>query len=178
MSRVPCKGTRRRIRRLIGRSLWSFPRPHGFSKCKAPCPPHGAFFSCQSELRMALDRSFERRGIEDVPTIHLGPKAAAMERKQPGSSDRGDINREIARHNSRRRKIRQLRAEARRMMQRQTQAPAPRGGEIQTPIAREIFSRPKSPLRPARCRSAPATPAIVDARQRPRTRAVVSSLHF
>jgi hypothetical protein len=39
-------------------------------------------------LNIRVDhRSFERRGIEDVPTIHLGPKAAAMERRQPGSSE-------------------------------------------------------------------------------------------
>jgi hypothetical protein len=38
-----------------------------------------------------------RRSIEDVSTIHLGPKAAAMERRQPGSSDRGNINRGIER---------------------------------------------------------------------------------
>jgi hypothetical protein len=55
-----------------------------------------------------------------------GPKASAMERRQPGSSDRGDINREIARHNAHRRKVRQLRAKWRRLMQRQ----APRAREF------------------------------------------------
>jgi hypothetical protein len=64
-------------------------------------------------------RSHDRRGIEDVPGIHLGPTATGMERRQPGSSDRGDTNRAIAEHNARRRKLRQLRAEARRLMQRQ-----------------------------------------------------------
>jgi ATP-dependent exoDNAse (exonuclease V) alpha subunit len=62
-------------------------------------------------------RSFERRGIEDVPTIHMGPKASAMERRQPGSSDRGDINRGIERHNAHRRKLRQLRPEGRRLLE-------------------------------------------------------------
>jgi len=39
----------------------------------------------------------------DVPTIHLGPKASALEHKQPGSSDRGGVNREIERDNAHRR---------------------------------------------------------------------------
>lgn len=90
-------------------------------------------------------RSFERRGIEDVPTIHLGPKASAMERRQLGSSDRGDINRGIELHNAHRRKLRQLRAAGRRMMQRQAQ-PSPRGGEIRAPVtprAPEFLVRPE-----------------------------------
>jgi hypothetical protein len=71
-------------------------------------------------LNVRVDhRSFERRGIEDVPTIHLGSKASAMERWQSGSSDRGDINREIERRNAHRRLMRTLRAEGRRLMQRQ-----------------------------------------------------------
>jgi hypothetical protein len=66
-------------------------------------------------LNVRVDhRSFERRGIEDVPTIHLGPKASAMERRQPVLSDCGDNNREIACHSAHRRKLRQLRAEGRR----------------------------------------------------------------
>jgi hypothetical protein len=64
-------------------------------------------------------RSHERRGVEDVPGIHLGPIAAGIERRQPGSSERGEFNRAIAEHNARRRRLRQLRAEARRLMQRQ-----------------------------------------------------------
>jgi MobA/MobL family len=62
-------------------------------------------------------RSHEERGIRDAPTIHLGPKATGMERKQPGSSDRGDINREIERLNAYRRKMRQARAAARHQAQ-------------------------------------------------------------
>ncbi|MBV8844134.1 MAG: MobA/MobL family protein [Bryobacterales bacterium] len=74
----------------------------------------------EAGLNIRVDhRSHERRGIEDVPQIHLGPAAAGMERRQPGSSGRGDINRAIAEHNDRRRKLRQLRAEARRLTQRQ-----------------------------------------------------------
>jgi MobA/MobL family protein len=43
-------------------------------------------------------RSHKDRDIEDVPTIHLGPKATAMERRgEP--SERGDFNRAIIRHN-------------------------------------------------------------------------------
>jgi MobA/MobL family len=52
-------------------------------------------------------RSFEDRGIKDVPTIHLGPKATAMERSGK-PSDRGEINREITRHNA---ELRRLEAE-------------------------------------------------------------------
>ena len=43
-------------------------------------------------------RSFEERGIERAPTTHLGPKAAAMERRGV-ESDRGDVNRETADRN-------------------------------------------------------------------------------
>jgi hypothetical protein len=63
-------------------------------------------------------RSFERRGIEDVPGIHLGAQASAMERRRLGSSERGAFDRAIAEHNAHRRKLRQLRAEARRLTQR------------------------------------------------------------
>jgi len=71
-------------------------------------------------LALRVDhRSFERRGIEDVPGIHLGAQASAMERRQPGSSERGACNRAIAEHNARRRRLRQLRAEARRLTQHQ-----------------------------------------------------------
>ena len=39
--------------------------------------------------------SFEARGIDRVPTEHLGPSASEMERRHPGSSDRGERNRDI-----------------------------------------------------------------------------------
>lgn len=55
-------------------------------------------------------RSFEDRGIRDVPTIHLGPKAAAMERAGR-ASDRGDINRIIEFGNA---EMRRLEAEKQR----------------------------------------------------------------
>jgi ATP-dependent exoDNAse (exonuclease V) alpha subunit len=40
-------------------------------------------------------RSYERQGIEQIPTIHMGVVAAQMERKGI-ATERGDINREIA----------------------------------------------------------------------------------
>jgi ATP-dependent exoDNAse (exonuclease V) alpha subunit len=111
-------------------------------------------------LKVRVDhRSFDRRGIEDVPGIHLGPKASAMERRQPGSSDRGDINRGIELHNAHRRKLRQLRAEGRRLMQRQAQASAPRGGEIQ-------IARPPAALRAREF--SPRPEIAVEARQAPK----------
>jgi hypothetical protein len=90
-------------------------------------------------------RSHDRRGIEDVPGIHLGPTAAGMERRQPGSSDRGDINRAIAEHNVRRRKLRQLRAEARRLTQRQarTTGSASRDFSLVAKTAQEAVQRRK-----------------------------------
>ncbi|MBV8397895.1 MAG: MobA/MobL family protein, partial [Acetobacteraceae bacterium] len=45
-------------------------------------------------------RSHADRGIEQEPTKHLGPAAAGMERREPGSSDRGDINRDIEDRNA------------------------------------------------------------------------------
>ena len=44
-------------------------------------------------------RSFERQGIEEIPTIHLGASASALERKGI-ETDKGSINREIKKHNS------------------------------------------------------------------------------
>ena len=43
-------------------------------------------------------RSFAGRGLDKLPTIHLGEKASAMERAGI-RTERGDINREIIRHN-------------------------------------------------------------------------------
>jgi MobA/MobL family len=80
-------------------------------------------------LEIRVDhRSHEERGIAEVPTVHLGPKAAGMERRQPGSSERGTINREIARHNARLAKARPMRAEARRLTQRQARETGNTGG--------------------------------------------------
>lgn len=44
-------------------------------------------------------RSFERQGIEEIPTIHLGASASALERKGI-ETDKGNISREIKKHNS------------------------------------------------------------------------------
>ena len=50
-------------------------------------------------------RSYERQGIEQIPTVHLGVAASAME-KRGIRTERGDINREIAVSNSQLRQIR------------------------------------------------------------------------
>ena len=44
-------------------------------------------------------RSFERQGIEEIPTIHMGASASALEKKGI-ETDKGNINREIKKHNS------------------------------------------------------------------------------
>jgi hypothetical protein len=44
-------------------------------------------------------RSYEDRGIDQLPTKHLGPEATAMERRGE-QSERGDQNREILAHNA------------------------------------------------------------------------------
>ncbi len=43
-------------------------------------------------------RSFKRQGLEKLPTIHLGAKASALERKGI-KTDKGNINREIIKYN-------------------------------------------------------------------------------
>jgi MobA/MobL family len=58
-------------------------------------------------------RSHEERGIQQEPTKHLGPTATDMERREPGSSDRGDVNREITQRNAEARALAALEAEAR-----------------------------------------------------------------
>lgn len=44
-------------------------------------------------------RSYERQGKDEIPTIHLGASASALERKGI-QTDKGNINREIKKHNS------------------------------------------------------------------------------
>ena len=44
-------------------------------------------------------RSFERQGKEEIPTIHMGASASALERKGI-ETDKGNINREIKKNNS------------------------------------------------------------------------------
>ena len=51
-------------------------------------------------------RSYERRGIDQIPTVHLGVAASAME-KRGIRTERGDLNREIEVTNQ---KLRQLKA--------------------------------------------------------------------
>ena len=44
-------------------------------------------------------RSYKRQGIEEIPTIHLGASASALEKKGI-ETDKGNVNREIKKHNS------------------------------------------------------------------------------
>lgn len=89
-------------------------------------------------------RSHDRRSIGEFPGIHLGPTAAGMERRQPGSSERGEFNRAIAEHNKRRRRLRQLRAEARRLTQRQVKPDiASREFSLAAKTAQEAVQRQK-----------------------------------
>ena len=44
-------------------------------------------------------RSYKRQGREEIPTIHMGASASALERKGI-ETEKGDINREIRKHNS------------------------------------------------------------------------------
>ena len=54
----------------------------------------------KNNLEKRVDhRSFERQGIEEIPTIHMGASASALERKGI-ETDKGNINREIKKHNS------------------------------------------------------------------------------
>ena len=54
----------------------------------------------KNNLEKRVDhRSFERQGKEEIPTIHLGASASALERKGI-ETDKGNINREIKKHNS------------------------------------------------------------------------------
>ena len=56
-------------------------------------------------------RSHKDRGIEQEPTKHLGPTASEMEQKRPGSSERGEANREITQRNADRQAVAVLEAE-------------------------------------------------------------------
>ena len=61
----------------------------------------------RQELPKRVDhRSYERQGIEQVPTVHMGVAATQMERKGI-ATERGNMNREIAVTNK---QLRQLRA--------------------------------------------------------------------
>jgi hypothetical protein len=53
-------------------------------------------------LDVRIDRrTLKEQGIAQEPTIHLGAAATAKERREPGSSDRSDINRDIEERNAR-----------------------------------------------------------------------------
>ena len=44
-------------------------------------------------------KSYERQGIDKIPTVHMGPAVTALERKGI-QTDIGDLNREIVKHNA------------------------------------------------------------------------------
>ncbi len=53
----------------------------------------------QNNIQARVDhRSYKRQGIEQIPTIHLGPAATQMERRGI-RTEKGDINRQIAADN-------------------------------------------------------------------------------
>lgn len=56
-------------------------------------------YLAENSIEERIDhRSFERQGIEQIPTIHLGVAASQME-KRGIETERGNINREIKAHN-------------------------------------------------------------------------------
>ena len=59
-----------------------------------------------SDERLDL-RSYERQGKEELPTVHLGPAVAYLEKKGV-HTEIGDYNREIIAHNFRLKKLRQV----------------------------------------------------------------------
>jgi MobA/MobL family. len=67
-------------------------------------------FLAQSNHTERIDhRSFERQGIEQIPTVHMGTAAFQMERKGI-KTDRGDINRQVEVSNN---QLKQLKARIR-----------------------------------------------------------------
>lgn len=56
-------------------------------------------YLAKNDIEKRVDhRSFKRQGIKQIPTIHLGASASAMERKGI-RTEKGDINREIKKQN-------------------------------------------------------------------------------
>ena len=56
-------------------------------------------YLARNKIEKRVDhRSFKRQGIKQIPTIHLGASASAMERKGI-RTEKGDINREIKKQN-------------------------------------------------------------------------------
>ena len=54
----------------------------------------------ENNLQKRVDhRSYKRQGRDEIPTIHMGPSASALERKGI-PTEKGDINREIRKHNN------------------------------------------------------------------------------
>lgn len=102
-------------------------------------------------------RSYARQGVPLIPTFHLGRAVAAMERKQPGSTEVGARLAEIKAANER------AQAGAERPTHERTEAPRPNRGQVSArrPRARDLRSqaaladqtvpdRAPSPPRPSR----------------------------
>lgn len=54
----------------------------------------------ENNLQKRVDhRSYKRQGRDEIPTIHMGPSASALESKGI-PTEKGDINREIRKHNN------------------------------------------------------------------------------
>ena len=103
-------------------------------------------------------RSFEDRGIEQLPTVHLGKDVSALERDGV-TTDRGDLNREIVAENERR--VIDL-AAARTMRDAQTAAQGRTDDtrpEPQQPM-QEAAQRPEQPAAEIETRGAAAEPSI------------------
>jgi hypothetical protein len=60
-------------------------------------------------------RSHEDRGLDQEPTIHIGPAAAEIEKREPGASDRAKTNRDIAARNAARHNVPALDAEVKQL---------------------------------------------------------------
>ena len=57
------------------------------------------YLETAGEQKRVDHRSYKRQGKEEIPTIHLGASAGALERKGV-ETEKGNINREIKKHNS------------------------------------------------------------------------------
>ena len=56
------------------------------------------YLEIAGEQKRVDHRSYQRQGKEEIPTIHLGASASALERKGV-ETEKGNINREIKKHN-------------------------------------------------------------------------------
>jgi len=90
----------------------------------------------RQELPERVDhRSYERQGIEQIPTVHMGVAATQMERKGI-ATERGDRNREIVVTNK---QLRQLRARIKQLTDWLKEAAAPAAPPTLTGILQSIL---------------------------------------